>query len=272
MLGRCRRQRTICWIQLIPSKHVPAHFEYIRKELENADYKVIGVDLPGNCVPLEGGESKAIDDDIAAIREAILSQLEDRNDVIVVTHSYSSIPGTAAVAGLSTQARDAEGKQTSVKRVVIMAGFLLPPGTTMLSVMGGKLAPQYLHEGNITLPFSGPGARHVLYNDIDPAEADKAVWRLKPQSYAINTSATPDQVAALQGIPLSYLATNNDNAVPFAVQEQTIAGYKAAGIDVTAEVAGSGHSPFLILPKETALFIRKAAGEALETGFEEFKG
>lgn len=60
---------------------------------------------------------------------------------------------------------------------------------------------------------------------------------------------------------------SNDNAVPWDAQEGTVAGFRSAGIEVYAEVAESGHSPFLSLPEETARFVRKAAGEELETGF-----
>ena len=137
----------------------------------------------------------------------------------------------------------------------------------MLTVMGGQLAPQYLHENDVTLPFNGPGAIHILYNDLEHNEALKAVWKLKPQSYGINTSSTPDQVTGLKGILLSYLCCDNDNAVPWEAQMGTVQGFRASGVDVYAEVASSGHSPFLKVPVETARFVRKAAGEKIETRF-----
>jgi hypothetical protein len=142
----------------------------------------------------------------------------------------------------------------------------------MLTVMGGELPPQYLRENDTTLPFAGPGAIHVLYNDLEHNEALKAVWKLRPQSYGINTSSTPDQVKGLKGIALSYLCCDNDNAVPWEAQMGTVQGFRAAGVEVYAEVAASGHSPFLKVPVETARFVRKAAGEEIETGFRVLKG
>ena len=197
----------------------------------------------------------------------VLSQLEDGRDVIVVTHSYGSIPSTAALKDLSTSSRQTASQSTSVTGIVIISGFLLAPGTTMLSTMGGQLPPQYLYENDVTLPFNGPGAIHVLYNDVEHNAALKAVWRLKPQSYGVNTSPIPDQVAGMKGIPLRYLLCDNDNAVPWNAQVATVDAFKGAGIDVYAEVASSGHSPFLSLPLETARFIRRAAGEEIATGF-----
>jgi hypothetical protein len=143
----------------------------------------------------------------------------------------------------------------------------------MLALMGGKLAPQYLIEGNTTLPFRPPGATHVLYNDIhDPTEVEKAIWKLKPQSYTVNISPTPDQITSLQGIPLSYLMCNNDNAVDFATRQKPIVeGFRSAGFEIYGEVANSGHSLFLKFPGRTAKLVRKACGEDLITGFGEYQ-
>lgn len=137
----------------------------------------------------------------------------------------------------------------------------------MLAMMGGQLLPQYLHEGDTTLPFNGPGALHMLYNDVETNEALKAVWRLQPQSYAVNTSVIPDQIAGLRGIPLNFLLCRKDNATPWEAQTGSVEGFRGAGVEVYAEVAESGHSPFLNFPEETARFVRRAAGEGIDSGF-----
>lgn len=108
----------------------------------------------------------------------------------------------------------------------------------------------------------------MLYNDVEINEALKAVWRLEPQSYAVNTSTIPDQLAGLvKGIPLNFLLCRKDNATPWEAQTGSVQGFKAAGVEVYAEVAESGHSPFLKFPEETARFVRRAAGEEIESGF-----
>lgn len=213
-----------------------------------------------------------MNDDIDAARKAVLSQLESGSSVVVVGHSYGTIVAAAAVKGLSQDERQAKGQSTCVQHVVFLCGFLVPPNTSMLELMGGQLAPQYLLEGNTTLPFGRPGATHVLYNDIeDPTEVEKAIWMLQPQSYAINTSRTPDMIAALQRLRLRYLMCSNDNAVDYETrQKPMVEGYRSAGIEIYAEVASCGHSPHLKFPKETAMFIRGACGERVSTGFAEY--
>jgi hypothetical protein len=195
--------------------------------------------------------------------------MEAGKDVVVVTHSYGCIPGLAALTDLSTTTRKSSNQPGGVKAVVMIAGFFCPPGGTMLDAMGGRLLPQYLHEveNDTTLPFNGPGAIHVLYNDLEINEALKGVWLLKPQSYGINTSVIPSQVEGIKGIPMSFLLCRNDNATPWEAQTGSVLGFRGAGVEVYAEVAESGHSPFLKVPEETARFIRRAAGEEIESGF-----
>lgn len=233
----------------------------------------MGVNLPTNTRnPLVDGRLLGTEDDVVAIRAAVTNQLDTGNDVVVVTHSYSSVPGTAALAGLSLKARKTAGETNRVVSVVIISGFILPPGSTMLTIMGGQLPPQYLLETNTTLPFAGPGAINILYNDLDHNEALKAVWKLEPQSYGVNTSIIPDQVVGITGIPVSYLLCEDDRAVPFIMQIAAVEALREKGVHVYKEVAKSGHSPFLKMPEETARFIRKAAGEDIETGFSQFVG
>lgn len=153
--------------------------------------------------------------------------------------------------------------------MVIFSGFLLPAGNTMLAIAGGQMPPQYFYENDVTLPFNGPGAIQILYRDLEHNEALKAVWKLEPQSYGIDSSPLPDQVAGMKGIPLSYLMCDDDHAVPWEVQKATVQGFGAAGVDLYAEVAASGHSPFNKLLSETARFIRRAA-EEVDTGFKAF--
>lgn len=228
----------------------------------------MGVSLPCNAAePYIDGRLVGIEDDLAHIRKTVLAELETGRDVVVITHSYGCIPGPSALAGLDKATREAAGETSAVTAVVMIAGFLCPPGETMLAMMGGQLLPQYLHEGDTTLPFNGAGAIDLLYNDLEINEALKAVWQLKPQSYAVNTSIIPNQVEGLKGIPLNFLFCSKDNATPPVAQTASIQGFKDAGVEVYAEVAESGHSPFVRFPEETARFVRRAAGEKIETGF-----
>ncbi|CAD0015908.1 unnamed protein product, partial [Aureobasidium pullulans] len=113
---------------LVPGAWVPAHFNQVIEKLEEQGYVCVGVNLSTNTRdPLVDGRLLGIEDDVAAIRAAVMSQLDTGIDVVVVTHSYSSIPGTAALTGLNLEARKTAGKSNGVVGVVIISGFILPP-------------------------------------------------------------------------------------------------------------------------------------------------
>ena len=144
------------------AQHVPAHFNPTTKHLEAAGYDCVGVELPGNTAsPRLNNRLIGIEDDLSAVRQVVLSQVEAGKDVVVVTHSYGCIPGLAALTDLSTTTRKSANQQGGVTAVVMIAGFFCPPGGTMLDAMGGRLLPQYLQKllQQSAHSYSVPGRR-----------------------------------------------------------------------------------------------------------------
>jgi len=228
------------------------------------------MDLPcQTSAPVVNGKLIDVYDDLEAVKAVVLNELDNEsNDVVVVTHSYGCIPGLSALAGLSPEARSAAGRKTAVRGAAVLAGFLIPTGARFIDLMpNGQLPPQYLLENNLTLPFAGPGAIHILYQDIPLVEQQKAIMRMKTQSHGVNICPMPDMVAGFQGIPVSLLVCKNDNAVAPEAYAGTVEGLKATDYAGHIEYADSGHSPFIGMPVPTAKFVRKAAGEDIVTGF-----
>src|ERR1700761_2470566 len=60
--------------------------------------------------------------DISAVRDAVLFNLDAGSDVIVVSHSWSSLPVNGALDGLDMEARRKEGKTTGVLKIIYIAG------------------------------------------------------------------------------------------------------------------------------------------------------
>ena len=115
---------------------MPAHFSLMQRQLEDAGYSCIGVDLPANNVK-EGcneDELPVVNDDINAVRSVVLDQLESDRNAVLVCHSYGSIVGSAAVASLSRDERRANGTPTYVQHIVFLAGFLVPANTAPLAL------------------------------------------------------------------------------------------------------------------------------------------
>lgn len=65
------------------------------------------------------------------------------HDAIILTHSYSGVPGSAAVAGLSKAARAEQGKKTGVLGQIMLAAILTKggDGASIKDAFGGQFPP-----------------------------------------------------------------------------------------------------------------------------------
>lgn len=86
----------------------------------------------------------AYDDTEYVLKRMLLPILDvEKHNVILVTHSYSSIPGSAAAMGLSKAERTAQGKTTSVLGQIFISALLVAggDGKDVVAAFGGHLPP-----------------------------------------------------------------------------------------------------------------------------------
>jgi predicted alpha/beta hydrolase family esterase len=79
--------------------------------------------------------------DTQVVRAILLSLLDKTEDVVLVAHSYGGVSGSGAAHGLSKISRVNAGKRNGVIGIVYIAGFLIPSGANMSSLMG---TPAYM--------------------------------------------------------------------------------------------------------------------------------
>jgi hypothetical protein len=80
--------------------------------------------------------------DADVINEYVRNLVEDKGkDVVIVMHSYASMPGSAAAKGLSKTARTRAGKRGGVLGLAVVGGFLVPEGVSCAGLQGGALPP-----------------------------------------------------------------------------------------------------------------------------------
>ena len=79
--------------------------------------------------------------------------------------------------------------------------------------------------------------------------------------HSLPTLFAPQQYAAFQHIPTTYLLCTEDSTIPIERQRALI---EDAGVPITVFTCVAGHSPMLSQPELTAKVIRYAAGEDLE--------
>lgn len=112
--------------------HPPAVFEKVITLLKGLGYPCMALHLPS----VGGKLTTTMTDDTAHIQKAITPLVEEGKDVVLITHSYSGIPGTESVKGLAKKDRQAAGQQGGVIAMVYLTAFLILPGQSLASFLG----------------------------------------------------------------------------------------------------------------------------------------
>ncbi|OJJ42777.1 hypothetical protein ASPZODRAFT_124743 [Penicilliopsis zonata CBS 506.65] len=235
----------------------PAHYAHLLHLLQSAGYGALSALLPsvGSRDPITAS------DDAEYVRSRMLLPVLDvgQQDVILISHSYSGMPASAAARGLGKADRLAEGKSTAVLGQIFLASLILPggDGRSVQDSFGGHLPPHIrLDEERNLLCCDNPIP--PLFNDVSPVLAEAACQTslshgatsmLSPCPAASwNTPAFQDRIA--------YIHTLDDRAVPYEAQRMIL---QASGQKWITREIQSGHSAQLSAPEELAKVILELA-------------
>lgn len=119
---------------LVPGNFLPpTYYATTAKLLESHGFQTRLIDIPstGSKVPLTSNEP-----DIAAIREVLEELSDSGKEIVIVAHSYGSIPTCEAAKGLENQERLKLGKSGGVTRLVFVAAWLLQEGESIPDIIG----------------------------------------------------------------------------------------------------------------------------------------
>ncbi|TLS22148.1 uncharacterized protein PpBr36_10094 [Pyricularia pennisetigena] len=230
--------------------HQPTVYEALRTELGLLAYPSISVALPsvGAKDPNVGMQA-----DAARIRTELTRQADQGNNVILVAHSYAGVPASTAVAGLSVKDRVAAGKKGGVVGVLYLCAFVLPAQVSLSDALGGQFPAWFNVTGQVMNPID---PARVFYNDLsDQATVAWAVSQLRSENVKIVTESNTFQPWS-GGIPVGYVYTTQDNAVPLSMQQSMTAGFAEDAFKATMN---TGHAPFLSQPNALAANIKAAA-------------
>ena len=234
------------------------------QHLESKGYKCVAVSLPSTQntdTPPAG-----LADDTAAVRSVVLDELDtEKQDVVVLAHSYGGVPANNALYELDKTTRSGSGHTTSVKAVTFMCALPVPKGCTVGGFMtsrGGdgsaqaKSAIEMDSTGTFGLPKGSPGPEEALFNDLPSEEATRWARMLRPVSIRVTGEETT--YAAYVDMPAGYLYCSIDESLPLVAQEFVVAEAKKAGAKIVLEqTVDAGHSPFLSQIEQTASFVLK---------------
>ena len=135
----------------------PSHYGYLEHLLMSQGYGALSALLPtvGTSAPVTAQE------DADFIRSRMLLPVLDieKHDVIMISHSYSGMPASAAAQGLGKADRAAENKTTSVLGQIFIASILPRggDGKDVVETFGGQLPPHIKVDVRNYLVFSQPG-------------------------------------------------------------------------------------------------------------------
>jgi len=105
--------------------HTPSCWDKVKALLNAAGYECICPSLPTtNSIP----PKHDFTEDVAMIRSYVESLVNAGEDVILVTHSYSGVPGGQALEGLDKESCEKRGLRGGVVRLVYITSFIVPEG------------------------------------------------------------------------------------------------------------------------------------------------
>lgn len=247
---------------LVPGAwHTASTWDKVTSLLEAQQYKCIAITLPTTTSnPLAN-----FSDDFHTVRNAILAETTQGHDVVVVVHSYGGAVGASAIKGLTPNKVDTSTSTHNTSGHVIgiasMASGFGPSGVTFLEGLGGNPPPSW--KLNMETGFADLVAepRDLFYHDLPEEEGNYWVGKLTKQSLKAFNEGGENSYAGWKDVPVWYLCTSADKALPFQAQQYFAQVAKDAGASITVREIESSHSPMLSKPKETADFILEAVAD-----------
>lgn len=131
------------FIVLLPGgSQNPSHYAHLTHLLLLAGYPVFTAPLPSVGNP---SKDATVANDTRYIRNRMLMPVLDyeERDVILLMHSYSGVPGSAAAKGLEKAERVKNGKKTGVIGQIYIVALLKKggDGEDLMSAFGGEYPP-----------------------------------------------------------------------------------------------------------------------------------
>lgn len=230
--------------------HPPSCFAPVMDRLEAADYETKGVEL------VSVGPAEHIMDfkpDVEAIQAAMMPYCNQGKDILMVVHSYGGMIGSEAVRGFEKTTREKEGKKGGLVHIYFCCAFCMPVGMSLIDGLQGKPLPWFqITQNEKAVDPATP--IETFYNDVEDPEPH--VKALKTHSY--QTFFTKLSYPGYKYIPRTYLVCEKDMAIPLHVQKAMIDN---SGVEFRVDTVDASHSPFISVPDEMAMSIRRAAGE-----------
>jgi pimeloyl-ACP methyl ester carboxylesterase len=239
--------------------HSPEHYALLASNVESHGYETKSVWLPSmhwKRHNLHPAKINPLTEDIRITKDAIVQELDAHPDVdvVLVGHSSGTVIAGAAIEDLDKITRAKQGKSNGVAVFAIIAGILCTAGITTLDWAGGVTPPtvkvskmphpDFQDDETKAIEVSGPvpdpGPVALFYHDMeDQVEAKRYADLCTPQLFAVNRFPVPFAAWALPTLPVHYLVTEEDHAIPAAFQRIMIQGADDVRTKAASSTGGS---------------------------------
>ncbi|KAF2421522.1 alpha/beta-hydrolase [Tothia fuscella] len=228
--------------------------------LEKRGFKCVPVTLPSTT----GSASVSFKDDLDAVQEAIKSETNKGRDVVLVAHSYGGHVANSAIQGLARPKHGSE-KDTSgyVIGIALIASGFSQTGISFLGGFGDSPPTLWTYDPSGFTVLVGDPA-DTFYHDLTKEDAKSWVDKLEKQSTEALKNGAEFSYSGWKDVPVWYLETTEDRALPHVVQQMFIQIAKDAGGNVASRRVESSHSPMLSKPKEVVQFLEEAVTAFME--------
>ncbi|OKL63868.1 hypothetical protein UA08_00634 [Talaromyces atroroseus] len=190
--------------------------------------------------------------DIEAVRSLVQRESDQGREVVIISHSWSGLPVSSALDGLSRAQREKAGQKGGVVKLIFLSAFIPDVGQSLLQAFGGTAPDWYIRdEPNGTVSAHDPYT--LFFHDAPDGKA----WAQTLRPHAWATKVSPATSASYLQNPCAYLYCEGDRAIPLFVQELMVDKARSQGATIETEKVKTGHTPWLAKPDEVAAFIRK---------------
>ena len=203
---------------------------------------------------------------LSQIQSIITDETRNGRNVVLINHSFGGAVGCSAVKGFTEKDPSQLNDDNSgrVIGIIQLCAFMPPSKTSQYDVLRPILDSgacfHYAGPDGWELCKSDADLNDLFYNDLPLAVADSWKDRLLKQSTGCFTDRE-NIYAGWMDVPVCYIVTTQDHAIPVQFQEVLVAAAKKAGASITSKILEAGHSPFLSRVDETVNLVLEAVGE-----------
>ncbi len=142
--------------------------------------------------------------------------------------------------------------------IAMLASGFGSTGVSFIDGLGGTPPPSWRADTESGFAVLVAEPRELFYHDLPMEEGEYWVSRLKKQALKVLMEGGEHSYAGWMDVPVWYLSTTEDKALPPQAQAYFVQVARDAGADITLKQVASSHSPMLSKPEETVDFIVEA--------------